>query len=78
MKKEHRFSVRDFTKRAYEAYFGMKLGDQDKQWARHKVCKNCTDTLRFWTQGKVKALRFGLPWFGEVPRTTMTIAIFAW
>ena len=31
MKIEHRFNVRDFTKRAYEAYFGMKLGDQDKQ-----------------------------------------------
>ena len=26
MKKEHRFNVRDFTKRAYEAYFGVKLG----------------------------------------------------
>ena len=60
MKKEHRFNVRDFTRRAYEAYFGMKLGDQDKQWAPHKVCKNCTDTLRLWTQGKVKAMRFGV------------------
>ena len=39
MKKEHRFNVRDFTKSAYEAYFGMKLGDQDKQWAPHKVYK---------------------------------------
>ena len=28
MKKEHRFNVRDFTKRAYEAYFGVKLEDQ--------------------------------------------------
>ena len=26
MKKEHRFNMRDFTKRAYEAYFAMKLG----------------------------------------------------
>ena len=42
MKKKHCFNVRDFTKRAYEAYFGMKLEDQDKQWAPHKVCKNCT------------------------------------
>ena len=56
MKKEHRFNVRDFTKRAYEAYFDMKLGDQDKQCAPHKVCKNCTNTLRLWTQGKVKAI----------------------
>ena len=56
MKKEHRFNVRDFTKRAYKSYFDMKLRDQDKQRAPHKVCKNCTNTLRLWTQGKVKAI----------------------
>ena len=49
MKKEHYFNVQDFTKRAIEANFGMKLGDQDQQWAPHKVCKNCTDTLHIWT-----------------------------
>ena len=27
MMAKYRFNVRDFTKRAYEAYFGMKLGD---------------------------------------------------
>ena len=27
---KYRLNVRDFTKRAYEAYFGMKLGNQDK------------------------------------------------
>ena len=26
----YRFNVRDFTERAYEAYFGMKLEDQEK------------------------------------------------
>ena len=30
MMAKYRFNMRDFTKRAYEAYFGMKLGDQDK------------------------------------------------
>ena len=68
MKKEHRFNVRDFTKRTYEAYFGMKLGDQDKQWAPHKVCKNCTDTLHLWTKGKVKAMRFGVPMVWRSPK----------
>ena len=46
-KYRYQFNVRDFTKRAYEAYFGMKLGDQDKSWAPHKVCKHCTEALRF-------------------------------
>ena len=39
MMAKYRFNVRDFTKRAYEAYFGTKLEDQDKSWALHKVCK---------------------------------------
>jgi len=55
------FNVRDFTKRAYEAYFGIKLGDQDKSWASHKVCKHCTETLCFWTQGKVILMRLEVP-----------------
>ena len=57
---KYRFNVKDFTKRAYEAYFGMKLGDQDKSWAPHKVCKHYTETLCFWIQGKVSLMRFGV------------------
>ena len=57
--------MRDFTKRAY---FGMRLGDQDKQWAPHKVCKNCTDTLRLWTQGKIKPMRYGVPMLWRSPK----------
>ena len=33
MMAKHQFNVRDFSQRACEAYFGMKLGDQDKSWA---------------------------------------------
>ena len=58
---KYRFNVGGFTKKAYEAYFGMKLGDQDKSWAPHKVCKHYTETLRFWTQGKVNSMQFGVP-----------------
>ena len=60
MMTKNRFNVRDFTKRGYKAYFGMKLGDQDKSWAPNKVCKRFTETLRFWTQGKVSLMRFGV------------------
>ena len=38
----------------------MKLGDQDKSWAPHKVCKHCTEMLCFWTQGKVSSMWFGV------------------
>ena len=29
---KYQFNARDFIKRAYEAYFGMKLGNQNKSW----------------------------------------------
>ena len=53
---------------AYEAYFGMKLGDQDKSWAPHKMCKHCTETLRFWTQGKVSSMQFAVPMVWREPK----------
>ena len=47
MTKKQRFNVCDFTKRANQAFFGMKLGNQNKSWAPHKVCKYCTEALCF-------------------------------
>jgi hypothetical protein len=49
------------VRKAYYAYFGMKLGIQDKSWAPHKVCCVCVEELRQWTQGKMKSLPFGIP-----------------
>ena len=68
MMAEYRFNVIDFTKRAYEAYFGMKLRDQDKSWKPHKVCKHCAETLRFWIQGKVSSMRLGVPMVWREPK----------
>ncbi|KAF2354924.1 hypothetical protein FHG87_014319 [Trinorchestia longiramus] len=34
-----RKKITGFVKRAYQAYFEVKLGDQDKSWAPHTVCK---------------------------------------
>ena len=61
MMAKYPFTVRDFTRRAYEAYFGINLGDQDKSWAPHKMCKHCSETLRFWTQAKVSLMQFWVP-----------------
>jgi hypothetical protein len=43
----------------YYAYFGVKLGEQDKSWVPHKVV--CVEDLRKWSKGKKRALRFGVP-----------------
>ena len=64
---KQRLQVNDFVKKAYYAYFDMKLGDQDKAWAPHIVCKTCVETLRQWTKG-TKAMSFGIPMIWREPR----------
>ena len=68
MMAKHRFNVRDFTERAYETYFGIKLEAQDNTWAPHKVFKHCTKTLRFCTQGKLGSMLFGFPMVWREPK----------
>ncbi|GFV68943.1 uncharacterized protein TNCV_2954081 [Trichonephila clavipes] len=36
--------------KVYFAYFGIKLGDQDKLWAPQVVCSVCVEELRQWFQ----------------------------
>ena len=48
---DERNRVTEFIQKAYHAYFGVQLGDQDKPWAPHVVCKSCVEHLRQWTQG---------------------------
>ena len=76
---EYRFNMKDFTNRAYEAYFGMKLGNQDKFWASHKMCKHCTATLHsFGPNAKSVRCDLGFLWYGVSQKITMMIVIFAW
>ncbi|GBN71751.1 hypothetical protein AVEN_92764-1 [Araneus ventricosus] len=55
-------TVSDFVKRDYLGYFGVRLGDQDKTWAPHPVCKTFTEHLQQWTNAKRKSLKFGVVW----------------
>ena len=59
--KERRANITDFVKKAYHAYFGIKLGDQNKTFAPHICCKTCVDNLRNWSTGKKECLPFGVP-----------------
>ena len=65
---KNRKTISDFVRRAYLGYFGVKLGDQDRTWAPHIVCKTCTEHLRQWTNGKRKCLRFGVPMVWREPQ----------
>ena len=59
---EHnRKTISDFVKRAYLAYFKVMLGDQDKLWVPHIVCKPSVKHLRQWTNKGRKSLGFAIP-----------------
>ncbi|XP_070613747.1 uncharacterized protein [Erythrolamprus reginae] len=63
-----RTNISTFVRQAYLAYFKVKIGDQDKSWAPHKVCKQCVERLRMWTKGTRDKLPFGIPMIWQEPR----------
>ena len=46
---------------AYETYFGMKMGDQDKSWAAHFCWGSFKSTLEGWMRGSCKCMQFAIP-----------------
>ena len=52
----------------FHVYFGMKLGDQDKSWASHKVCKTCAEHLPKRKSRRRYSLTFGLPMIWREPQ----------
>ncbi|KAI0979047.1 hypothetical protein GJ496_003712 [Pomphorhynchus laevis] len=64
---ENRLNITDFVERAYLAYFGFKLRNQDKHKAPHNFCKQCTEHLRQWTKDNRKSMRFAIPMFWWKP-----------
>jgi len=64
----NRKTISDFVKRAYLACFKVKLGDQDKPWAPHIVCKPCVEHLLQWRNKSRKSLRFAIPMVWREPK----------
>ena len=57
---KQRQGITDFAKKPYLAYFGVKVGDQEKNWAPQQVCRTCVENLRQWTKQKRKAIGFAV------------------
>src|SRR6218665_1811587 len=72
-----RAHISAFVKQAYFAYFKVKLGDQDKPWAPHKVCKQCVESLRIWTKATRDKLTFGIPMVWREPKNHRTDCYFS-
>jgi hypothetical protein len=64
------------VKRAYLAYFKIKIGDQDKSWALHNVCKPCVENIRQWTEGTRKQLIFGISMVWREPKNHVNNCYF--
>lgn len=59
--KKQKQNITETVKKLYNEYFMMKLGDQDKVWAPHVVCRTCVEALRNWKKEKKASLPFGIP-----------------
>jgi hypothetical protein len=68
MIKKHELNITGFIREVCYAYFGVKLGDQDKSWAPHKVFYVCVEDLRKWCKKKKKVFRFGVPIIWREPK----------
>ncbi|PNF16265.1 hypothetical protein B7P43_G11640, partial [Cryptotermes secundus] len=64
------------VKKVYFAYFKLKLGNQDKPWAPHKVCRRCEEDLHLWFKGKKNSFRFGIPMMWREQRNLTTDCYF--
>ena len=53
--------IKQFLKKAYQAYFGIKLRDQDKPFAPHICCKACVENLLDWRNKKRMSMPFVVP-----------------
>ena len=58
---DNRKSITDFVRKAYYAYFGIKLEDQDKPWAPYVVCTTCVERLRQSTNVTRQSMGFVVP-----------------
>ena len=65
-----------FVKKAYIAYFGIHIGDQDKPWAPHIVCARHIYANR--PMENEIGYHLGYQWCGGLPVIIIMIVIFVW
>lgn len=73
---KQRQNITRFVQQAYFAYFGIRIGDQDKSWAPHTVCKTCVEALRLWSYGKKKSMPFAIPMVWREPQNHVNDCYF--
>ncbi|XP_044586080.1 uncharacterized protein LOC123266115 [Cotesia glomerata] len=46
---------------AYEAYFNLKISNQNENWVPHFACVSCKNTLEAWYRGENRHMKFAMP-----------------
>ncbi|KAJ8887560.1 hypothetical protein PR048_013776 [Dryococelus australis] len=64
----HREKISLIVKKAYKHYFGMELGDQDKNWAPHICCATCYVNFINWWICKGNSMLFAAPMSWREPK----------
>jgi len=66
--KSQKRTITTDLRKIYGAYFGCRLGDQEKKWAPHIICSACSNGLHDWLNGRKASMRFAIPVIWRVPR----------
>ena len=66
--KAYQKPISSLVKKAYELYFGCKVGDQDRSWAPKMCCSSCSRTLTGCLKGTHKSMPFAVPMVWREPR----------
>ncbi|CAI9616281.1 unnamed protein product [Staurois parvus] len=68
--------ITGMIKKAYNLYFGCKIGDQDKSWAPHICCNSCGMALEQWLNGKKASMPFAVPMIWREPTDHLSNCYF--
>ena len=74
--KSQKRTITTDLRKIYGAYFGCRLGDQEKKWAPHIICSACSNGLRDWLNGRKASMPFAIPMIWRVPRIIIRTVIF--
>ena len=74
--KEQQTNITYDIKKMYMIYFGCPLGDQDKTWASHKICRKWCLGLHNGINKRSSSMPFAVPMIWGNRKITVRIAIF--
>ena len=73
---KYRRKITDRIQKLCVAFFGCAIGDQDKNWAPHVCCLNCSNRSNQWFTGGKPTLSFVVPMVWKEQKDHVTNCYF--